>query len=113
MSLRAKRELLLQIRARYHDAGRQQRTGMLDEFIAATGYNRKYAVCLLAKPVALAHGPIKRQRERIDGPAIQEALLLTWSTANFICAKRLIPFLPDLVASLECSLWRPIRARVS
>jgi hypothetical protein len=32
---------------------------------------------------------------------VQEALHLAWTTANHICAKRLIPFLPTLVDSLE------------
>ncbi len=97
MSLKAKRELLRQIAVRYRDAGRQQRTVILDEFIAATGYDRKYAIRLLGKPVVPSPGPIKRPRERSDGPAIQEALIVAWSAANFICAKRLVPFLPELV----------------
>ena len=101
MSLRAKRELLGQIAARYREAGRAQRTVVLDEFVAATGYDRKYAIRLLSKPVLPLPGPIKRPRERSYGPAVQKALIYAWSTANYICAKRLVPFLPDLVASLE------------
>jgi hypothetical protein len=32
---------------------------------------------------------------------VQEALTFAWSVANYICAKRLVPFLPELVVSLE------------
>ena len=35
------------------------------------------------------------------GPGVQQALHLAWTAANHICAKRLIPFLPTLVESLE------------
>jgi len=30
-----------------------------------------------------------------------QALTVAWAAANYVCAKRLVPFLPDLVASLE------------
>ncbi len=33
--------------------------------------------------------------------AVQDALKITWAAANFICAKRLVPFLPELVPVLE------------
>ena len=32
---------------------------------------------------------------------MQEALRLAWLAANRVCAKRLVPFLPELAASLE------------
>src|SRR5437764_6741088 len=44
---------------------------------------------------------MRRPRARHYGPAVAEALLTAWRAANGICAKRLVPFLPDLVASLE------------
>jgi hypothetical protein len=101
MSVRAKRELLGQISQRYREAGHVHKTVILNEFIAATGYARKYAIRLLSQPVKLP-APIKRLRPRRYGPAVQEALTTAWSAANYICAKRLVPFLPELVAALEC-----------
>ena len=100
MSFRAKRELLLQIAPRYLVATRPEKTSILDEFVAATGYSRKYAVRLLSMPVKPA-ASIKRPRERQYGPEVQEALASSWAAANFICTKRLVPFLPELVESLE------------
>ena len=50
MSIEGRRELLARIVPRYRDAGRAQRAVMLDEFVAATGYERKYAIRLLGNP---------------------------------------------------------------
>ena len=44
MSLWSKRELLQAIRPRYLEVNKAGKTWMLDEFIAATGYPRKYAI---------------------------------------------------------------------
>jgi hypothetical protein len=35
------------------------------------------------------------------GPEVEAALVLAWQTLNRICAKRLIPFLPEIITSLE------------
>ncbi len=101
MSFRAKRELLLQVSARYQAASHQQKSIILDEFIAATGDARKYAIRLLTQPAPAPVTAITRPRTRRYGPAVQEALRVAWAAANGICGKRLVPFLPELVASLE------------
>jgi hypothetical protein len=101
MSYRAKRELLAQIAPRYHEADHQQKSVILDEFVAATGYVRNYAIRLLANPVISPPATITRQRERRYGPAVQSALRVIWEAANYICAKRLVPFLPELLPALE------------
>jgi hypothetical protein len=51
MSVLAKRELLVQVAPRYVEGCRHQRRIILDEFVAATGYERKYAIRLLNSPV--------------------------------------------------------------
>jgi len=100
MSFRAKRELLAQVAPRYVEAGHAQKSVILDEFLAATGYARKYAIRLLARPVA-PPGPIRRPRAPRYGPAVREALRVAWAAVNGIRAKRLVPFLPELVPALE------------
>jgi hypothetical protein len=52
LSYQSKRELLLQIAPRYREASSALKTVILDEFVAATGYARKYAIRLLSHPVA-------------------------------------------------------------
>lgn len=100
LSFRAKRELLLQIAPRYREASAAQKGVILDEFVAATGYARKYAIRVLNRPVA-PQLTIQRPRRPHYGPEVQEALHLAWTAANRICAKRLIPNLSTLVESLE------------
>ncbi len=101
MSFQAKRELLVQVAGRYRDVTGHQKSRILDEFVAATGYARKYAIRLLTQPELLPVKPLTRPRARRYGPEVQAALEMTWAAANQVCAKRLVPFLPDLVASLE------------
>ncbi len=101
MSFQAKRELLGQVAPRYREASGVQKHHILDEFVAATGYARKYAIRVLGQPVIPTAGSITRPREPRYGPAVVAALDVAWAAANFVCAKRLVPFLPDLVASLE------------
>jgi hypothetical protein len=67
--------------------------------VSATGYARTYAQWLLnhaeedfAPPPAFL---------RHYGPEVEEALVLFWKTLNHMCAKRLIPFLPSIVETLE------------
>lgn len=100
MGYRAKRELLAQIAPRYREAHVAQKTVILDEFVAATGYDRKYAIRLLSKPVPTP-GPIRRPRPRRYGTEVQQALSVAWAATNYVCAKRLVPFLPELVTALE------------
>jgi hypothetical protein len=101
MSYHAKRELLAQVFPRYQAATQAQKSVILDEFLAATGYDRKYAIRLLSKEAVLPPGPISRPRASRYGKEVAEALHLAWSALNKVCAKRLVPFLPDLVPTLE------------
>jgi hypothetical protein len=100
MSFRSKQELLQQIAPRYQEATETQKVAILNEFVAATGYARKYAIRVLNHP-GVPHVEIERARAHQYGPEVQEALHLAWLAANRICAKRLVPFLPALVESLE------------
>src|SRR5258708_14081483 len=100
LSYQSKRELLWQIAPRYREASARIKEVILDEFVAATGYARKYAIRLL-NPPAEQKRIITRARPAHYGPEVQNALHLAWTAANHICAKRLMPFLPTLVESLE------------
>jgi len=44
MSVQSKRERLLHVACRYREAAPAQKTMILDEFVAATGSARKYAI---------------------------------------------------------------------
>src|SRR5579863_6379935 len=45
--------------------------------------------------------PQERRRPRQYGSDVQHALFLVWNAGNRICSKRLKPFLPTLIESLE------------
>src|SRR5215471_14914235 len=96
MSFRAKRELLVQVAPRYRAACHGQRSAILDEFVAVTGYERKYAIRLLLGPIRPPE-PIRRRRAPRYGAAVQQALTIGYASANAICGKRLVPFLPELI----------------
>jgi hypothetical protein len=53
MSLQSNRELLFQVAPRYRGADRKQKSVILNEFVATTGYARKYAIRLLTGSVAI------------------------------------------------------------
>ena len=63
MSQRSKRELLETIRPRYLKASKSGKAQILDEFVAATGYHRKYAIRVL-KHGRKASGLRKKGRRR-------------------------------------------------
>ncbi len=77
MSFQSKRELLVRVAPRYQTVTPQQKSVILDEFVAATGYARKYAIRLLAHPVILPL-PLTRPRERFYGADVQGALVVAW-----------------------------------
>ena len=104
MSLPARRELLAVTASRYQQVSKKEKQVILDEFVAATGYHRKYAIALLNDFSPAPSEPPKRElnpRDRIYDDDVKEALIIVWEAANRICSKRLVPFLPTLVKILE------------
>jgi len=99
-SFHARRALLGSLAPRYQQASPAQKTLLLDSFVEWTGYTRKYAIELFNHG---EHGQqsIQRHRSPQYGQAVQQALFLAWKSAHYVCAKRLLPTLPTLLASLE------------
>ena len=96
----SKRELLEAIRPRYLKANRKEKTQILDEFVAVTGYHRKHAIRLLKQGVKSGH-PKKRGRRKIYQGEVVSVLVQVWEVCDRICSKRLHPFLPEIVEVLE------------
>lgn len=55
MSQRSKRELAKELHPRYLKLSREEKTRMLNEVVATTGYSRKYANGLLKNGVSRKH----------------------------------------------------------
>jgi integrase-like protein len=101
MSQHSRRELLAVVGPRYRAAQRTDRKRILDEFVASSGYHRKYALHLLNHPPKAPPARKKRQRTHQYSLAVQRALITCWHATNGICSKRLVPYLPELVVVLH------------
>ena len=59
---------------------------------------------------------LRKPRVRKYDDAVKAALVIVWEAANRICSKRLVPFLPEMVAVLErhdhLSLEEDVRIRL-
>jgi hypothetical protein len=101
MSMKSKRELVTTVSPRYVTATGADQARILDEFVATTGYHRKYAIALLRHPPPPRRRPITRPRAATYTPIVQRLLAQLWQVAGRICSKRLVPGLPDLIDALE------------
>jgi hypothetical protein len=89
---------------RYVTANRIERSRLLTEFCDETGYSRKYAISLLRHsprpdqtPLATAH------RRSAYGPAEIGLLRFCWELLGRICAKRLAPFLSEILTRVSAA----------
>lgn len=103
MSHESKIELARALRGRYLRASRAEKGRMVDEFVAVTGYHRKYALMLLRHgPPTPAAGPAHRRGRRVRyGPPVVRAVQVAAEATGWICGKRLVAALPALVPALE------------
>jgi hypothetical protein len=106
----SKQDLAKALHPKYLKANRKEKTKLLNEFVEVTGYHRNYAKKLLL------HGPPqptgrcdprtgKRKhaggRPTVYGPGTIQALQVAAEATGWICGKRLVAVLPDLVSALE------------
>lgn len=109
MTLATRQELTKSVRDRYWRASRKQKTLILDQFVADTGYHRKYALAVLhqnprhgrtAGPSTTGAAGVRRRRH-IYTQDVTDALVFIWKTCDYIGSKRLHPFLPEMVRVLD------------
>ena len=86
MSLSARRELLIGVRQTYQDADWMDKGRVLDGFIAATGYERKYATRLLNSTEVPSITPKRRLGCQKYDDQVRQALFSVWCAANQICS---------------------------
>lgn len=99
MSQHSKREIVQRLQPRYLKATRQEKTKILDEFVAVTGMHRKAAIRRLRQQ----NNPTKehRGRQKVYTGSMVSALVTIWRICGCICGKRLQPILADMVDALE------------
>ena len=98
---------------RYREAAKKEKRQMLDEFCATTGYSRGYArfvlrnhgreVWLRGKRIVIGdrHQRQQRVKPRYYDEDVVKALVRLWQLLNYICGKRLIAIMPELINKLE------------
>jgi len=118
LTMKEKKALTAEIQNRYDKAIKKAKTGILDEFTATTGYNRNYAARILRLKVGKVIGYAKiggrkikyvigkRKRKKYKKPRIYTydvflKLKKIWAVFDFICSKRLAPFMGEAVEKLE------------
>ena len=99
LSQKSKRELVEAVRHRYLQGKRLEKTRILDEFVAVTGFHRKHAIRVLR--YGYQPGRERRGRQRAYTGSVVSALVTVWRILGHICGKCLHPFLPEVIPQLE------------
>ncbi len=99
VSMATRDELIAAVINRYGAGDRGEKTRILDEFVAVTGFHRKHALRLLGGRVPCRSAA--RPGRRIYGGDVREALILVWEASDRVCGKRLKPLIPILVEAME------------
>jgi hypothetical protein len=103
---------------RYRRAGKKGKTAILNEFAENTGYNRKYALHLLAnwgrtetvkldgKVVRLKADTLRKRKSGGGRKPVYEAATITalrriWEFFDYLCGKRLAPFIREQMPFLR------------
>jgi len=93
-------ELIGAISERYRDSSKRQKSKILDEFSALTGFHRKHAIRLIREQ-GDGIGTKKEYGHAIYNHAVKEAVVVVWEASDRICGKRLKALLPALVEAME------------
>ena len=115
LSMRQKKAVTRELRDRYRKSSKKEKTIMLNEFIQLTRHNRSYAARTLrikevlgymnigGKRVRLVRDKrkIKRKKKKIYDQDVLLALKELWIICDYICSKRLAPFLSEIIPALE------------
>ena len=98
MTIDERRKYLRKMQERYLQADRIGRVHLLDEMETVTGLHRKSLVLLMKGN--LTRKPRGRQRGRVYGPEVDDALRVIAESTDYICAERLTPNLTWLAQHL-------------
>jgi hypothetical protein len=98
MTIDERRKYLKKMQERYLQADRPGRGHLLDEMETITGLHRKSLIRLMRGN--LTRKPRRRQRGRVYGPEVDDALRVIAESTDYICAERLTPNLTWLAKHL-------------
>ena len=115
LTMRQKKAVTRELRDRYQRSSKKEKTHILNGFIQLTGYNRSYAARTLRIKEVLGYmniggrrvrlvrdkRKIKRKKKKIYDQDVLVALKGIWKIGDYICSKRLAPFLSEIIPVLE------------
>src|ERR671929_90400 len=99
VSMATRDELVAAVVERYGRSARHEKTHILDEFVAVTGFHRKHAMRLL-RGGSTDRRTRPRPERRLYDEAVCEALIVIWEASDRICGKRLKALAPILVEAM-------------
>ena len=99
MTQHTKADIIRHFRKPYGRASKAEKGRILDVVIESTSYSRKHAIALLTGPAVPRIRPKRSHRSRYAH--LCDILIRIWAASNYLCGKRLKPFLPVLVESLK------------
>jgi len=118
LAMKHRKAVTSEVQDRYIKATKKTKAKILDEFCTTTGYNRVYAARILrlkagkvigysrmgGKRIKFVIGKkkkTKRKRDKIYGYDVFLKLKKIWVIFDFICSRRLAPFMGEAVEKLE------------
>jgi hypothetical protein len=113
LDMRERRVLVKAFAAEYRKGRKKEKGGILDRFVEAAGYARRYAARLLRNhgrrvvvgPGVQVEGVIdlkgRRRRRRIYGEEVRREVRRLWEMLDYLCGKRLAAALPGTLEALE------------
>src|ERR1051325_11644842 len=103
LTMKARQEVTKATAGQYRGASKKEKSKVLDQFIASTGYSRWYARLVLRHEgrrvqtdkhtiiVVERKSRSSRKRARYYDQKVQAALVKLWRIMDYICGKRLPP----------------------
>ena len=101
LSMAERKAVTKQMARRYNKAAKAEKTKMLDELCALTGWTRRHARRAIAGAIHPAPAPPRKPRPRIYDEEVLAPLRLVWATYGGPAGKRLAPFMTEGIEALE------------
>jgi len=98
MDQHSKAELIRSYRKRYLKASKKEKGRIITQITDATGYDRKHVIKALNGARTVRKTVVRARKSKYA--CIYDVLKRIWSATNFICGKRLKPFMPQMVEAL-------------